>query len=198
MAALPMVAMVATAAAGAVSAVGSIAAGNAQAAMAASRAAFEKQAADVEARRLDIRANDEMALAQRDMLQLNRQKNMALSSLQARAASSGFTATDPTTLAIADEIQRYGTLQEQMALFGGTVRADDMRFGADAKRYSGAAGVSLASQYGDAVRQNAAFTAAGTILGTMSSLAGRYGTSTPTGFSPYQKPGGPLVINRYG
>ena len=50
--------------------------------------------------------------AGRDMLQLLRQKNLALSRLQAVGASSGFSATDPSNLALANEISKYGTYRK--------------------------------------------------------------------------------------
>lgn len=62
----------------------------------------------------------ELAEAQVVASEYRRQKDLAASALQARAGSGGFMATDPTSLAIADEIAKRGTLQERRAVFAGT------------------------------------------------------------------------------
>src|SRR3990167_2081515 len=138
MAALATIATIASLAGTAVTAVGTIASGRERAAMAEAAGVASQQAGEFEAKQLDIAAGEEKAVAQREMLELRRKKKLALSSLQARAAGSGFTATDPTTLAMADEIEKYGTVQEQMAMFGGTAREREARLAAAGRRFSGA------------------------------------------------------------
>lgn len=145
-----------------------------------------KQAADYEAAQLDIQGKEERAAAQREAMGLRRQKALALSSIQARGASGGFTATDPTSLALADEVEKYGTLQEQMAMYGGTSRAESMKAGADARRISGEteyqsslmAG-NIARQTGEAKRMGSYFDAAGTIMGGASTFASKYAKKAP-------------------
>ena len=129
MAALGTIALIAGLAGSAVSAVGTIASGQAAAEIGQQQALISRQqgeaaqkAANFEAAQLEIQGKEEKALAQREMLQLRRQKRLTLSQLQGRAAASGFSATDPTSLALADEIERYGTYQEQLALYGGTAK----------------------------------------------------------------------------
>lgn len=196
----------------AVSAIGSIASGNAakrQADMEAQRIQAEayarRQALEFEAAQLDNQAKTEFALGQRDMLEKRRGKEMALSTLQARSAASGFSATDPTALALGDEISRYGTLQEQMSLFGGESQAEGLKLSAAGRRFTGESGVQAAAATADAVRASGRsartagyFNAAGTVLGSIASygMAGKYGSSG--GFTPYRNSGGALVINRYG
>ncbi len=175
MAEMAMIATIASMAGTAVTAIGTIASGNAQADYYQRQGAATKQAADFEAKQLDIKAKDEFAAGQKDMLQLRRQKNLALSQLQARGAASGFDATDPSNLALADEISKYGTLQESAALYGGAGKANDIRLSAAGKRFSGDTTNALYSEYGDSVRQGSYLSAAGTILGGVSTMASRFG-----------------------
>jgi hypothetical protein len=192
MAELATIAAIASVASAGVTAVGTIAAGQAARQQGDMEAAFlqqqgqaQKQAAEFEAAQLDIKAKDERALAQRERMQIQRQKKLALSSLTARAAGSGFSATDPTALALSDEIEKYGTLQEQFATYGGDVRANEMELGAAGRRFSGQRGLesaytsaSIARAGGRAREVGSYFSAGGTILGGISSFADRYGKRT--------------------
>jgi len=153
MAGLSTLATIASLAATAVSAVGTIAAGRAQ-----------KQAADHRAAQLEVEAKQEQAKAQQDALALDRKKRLELSRLQARAAASGFGAADPTVLDLTGEVAQYGTLDQQLARYGGEVRAEDRRASAAGARAQGAAAL-----------RNSYFNAAGTILGGVSSMFRRYG-----------------------
>jgi hypothetical protein len=163
--ALSAISSIATVAGTLISAQGTIAAGKAQ-----------QQAANYEAAQLDIKAKEEQAAAQREAEQLRRRKELALSSLQTRAAASGFSATDPTASRLAGEVAEYGTLQEQAAMYGGTSRRAGLEGQAAATRASGAA-----------ARQGASYRAAATIIGGISTLADRYNpvrmtsTAAPTG-----------------
>lgn len=147
-----VISTVATVAGTAVTAAGTIAAGKSA-----------KRAADYEAAQLDIRAKEEQAAAQREAEQLRRRKEVALSTLTANAAASGFTATDPTALQIADDIENYGTMQEQMAMYGGQSRRVGTEAQAEGRRYEGRAALSGAKSK-----------AMGTILGGVTTLADRY------------------------
>lgn len=147
-------------------ALGTIAAGR----NAAAQGKMAQQAADYEAAQLDIRAKEEKAAAQREAREFQRRKEHALSSLQARGASSGFSATDPTALAIADELARYGTLQEQTAQYGGSSRMAGTYAQADARRMAG----DMALMEGKAKKSSSYLTAAGTILGGISDLGKKY------------------------
>lgn len=155
-AALPLL-MISSVIGSAVSAVGTIAAGNAQA------DAIEQQA-DFEAKQLEIKAKEEKAAAQRDAFAEQRKKNLAQSALTARAAGSGFSATDPGTLDIAGEISRYGTYNEQMAMYGGRSRSAGLRSQAEATLYQGATNA-------QAAKTSSYFDAASTIIGGASNLA---------------------------
>ncbi len=141
--------MVATGVGSAISAAGTIAAGKAK-----------QQAAEFQAKQLDIKAGEEQAAGQQEAQQISRRKELAQSTLQARAAGSGFSATDPTALDLAGEIEKFGTMQEQMALYGGQSRAAGLRDAATGQRITG-----------EAARRASTFDAAGTILGGASSMA---------------------------
>lgn len=186
MAELAVISAIAAGAGAVVSAAGTIASGNAEADLAMRQGVARNQSAQFEAKQLDINAKDEKAMAQREAQQLGRQKRLALSSLQAKGAASGFSATDPSNLAIADEISKYGTLQEDMAMYGGESRANDLRLNAASRRYSGANELEYAAQYGDARRTAAKYSAFGTILGGASTMASRFGgMQTPKPTSRY-------------
>lgn len=162
-----------------ITAAGTIAAGNQTAAIGAmerdrlqAEGKAAKQAAEYQAAQLEVRAKDERAAAQREADQYQRQKKLALSKLTTRAAAGGFSATDPTTLALADEIEEYGTLQEQIARYGGESRAAGARAQAEASIYSGTTAYRSAISQGDvayatgqAKRDASYLSAAGTILG---------------------------------
>ena len=120
----------------------------------------QRQAAERQAQMLEINAKNEKAAAQRQALQLKRNKELAISTAQARAGGSGFDPTDPTTLDITGEIERYGTLQEQSALFGGLSRAEGLTDEAASVRATGAA-----------QEQASKIDAASTLLGGITSMA---------------------------
>lgn len=130
-------------------------------AMAAGKAA--QQSAEFEAKQLEVKGKEEQAASQREAAEFQRRKQLALSNLQAESAGSGFTATDPTTLALADEIERYGTYQEQVAMYGGTSRRAGLEAQAAGRRAEG-----------KAARQAAKYDAVGTILSGVTSLATKY------------------------
>ena len=168
MAALSTIATIASLAGTAVSAIGTIAAGKA-----------EQKAANYEAAQLDVQAKDERAGAQREAQELARRKRLALSTLTANAAGSGFTATDPTVLDLAGEIAEYGTYQEQLAMYGGTSRAEGLKASAAARRVSGAA-----------ARRGSIYSAGGTLLaGFGQTMFDRYGGGGYEGRYATARPG---------
>lgn len=133
----------------------------ARGALAAGKAA--EQQAEYEAAQYDIKAKEEQAAGQREAQEYERKRDLALSELQAKSAASGFTATDPTSLALADEISRYGTYQAQMAQYGGKSRRTGLEGKAAGRRLSG-----------KAARQGAKYSAAGTIVGGVGDAFGKY------------------------
>ena len=159
-------ALIAGIASTAMTAVGTIAAGQA----AKEQGELSKRASDFEAKQLDIKAKEEKAAGQREMFELRREKDVALSRLQTVGAASGFTATDPTALALADEVAKYGTYREQLAMFGGTQRERDLELAAAGRRFEG----EQARLLGSARQRSSYFDAGGTILGGLSTMATKY------------------------
>lgn len=131
-----------------------------------------KRQAEYEAAQLDIQAKEEQAASQREAEQYRRKKELALATITNEAAGRGFTATDPTTLAIADEVAQYGTVQEQMALYGGTSRRAGREAQAEAARMEGSA-----------KERASKWSAAATILGGVGTLAEKYAPRRATGAS---------------
>lgn len=126
-------------------------------------ASQQKAAADWQAKEYERQAKAERAAAQHESEQLERRKDLAQSRLQTVAAASGFSATDPTALNVGGEIARYGTMQEQMAQYGGEDRAAGLNSQATLARLSG-----------QAAATGARYRAIGTIIGGIGGLA-RYG-----------------------
>lgn len=123
----------------------------------------QEQAADWQAKEYERQAKAERAASQQEAQQLERRKDLAQSRLQTVAAASGFSATDPTSLNVGGEIERYGTMQEQMARYGGEDRAAGLNSQATLARLSG-----------QAAATGARYKAMGTIIGGIGGLA-RYG-----------------------
>jgi hypothetical protein len=162
-------AVLGTALAGSAQTIGTIATVAGTVIGAAGQMAAGKQAqaaANYEAQQQEVAAKEEMAAAAHERDQLRRRKELSLSTLQTNAAASGFSATDPTALNLADEIERYGTVQEQMAMYGGSSRAAGRRSQAEAARMSGRA-----------AKQGATYRAVGTVLSGVGTLADRYNPS---------------------
>ena len=206
MAALAPLMIIASVAGTALSAMGTIAQGKAQAAALQAQAdqarLQAKYNADVhnwQAAQLEVQGKDEQATAQRQAIQMRREKNLALSRLQATAAGSGFDATSGDVLHNAEEIAKYGTFRENMASYGGQARRREAEYGAAGHRYSAATGQDLANRYAlsaesqaASARQVANLSAAGTIASGAGSIFSKFapysgGTSDyyrTAGYSP--------------
>lgn len=164
MSGLETIGLIAGLAGSAVTAAGTLAAGE------------QKQATlDYEAKQLKAKSLEEQAVGQQEASEYKRKKGLALSSLQAKSAASGFSATDPTSLALADEMAKYGTLQEQLAMYGGTSRRAGLEAEAEGRRMEGRA-----------ARTGAVYSALGTILGGVSSFASKYGDTLKKPISGYR------------
>lgn len=140
-------------------------------------AASQKANLDYQAKQLEMQGKEEQAAAQHEMFEKRREKDLALSALQARGAASGFETTDPTGMQIGEDIAKYGTLQEMMAMYGGKSRRAGLNAEAVGRRAEGAAAV-----------QGAKSAAMGTILGGLTSGFSR--------FAEY-KPAAPTTSYRY-
>ena len=186
----------------ALSASGTIAGGNQsqqaanyQAGQLENQANLTRQRADlmrVQAGEARAAGKQELAEAGVERDEFRRKKELTASAAQARAAAGGFSATDPTSLAIADEIERYGTLQERRAIAGGTYRRA-ARF-AQGRSIDTEANVAdldadnidtqakFARWQGEVSKKASRVNAMSTILGGVSNLALRFNpTSKPSG-----------------
>lgn len=134
------------------SAAGTIAAGGAQ-----------KSAAEFQAKQLEQQAEEERAAAQRDALEKKKQVDFLQSRQQATAASSGLGALDETVTDLAGDIAQEGAYQVGTIQYGGEERAKGRRAQAAASRLEGSA-----------AQTGSLFSAAGTIMGGIGSLAGDY------------------------
>jgi hypothetical protein len=128
--------------------------GKAQEAQYAFKAAQEEQ-----------QATQAIAASQRTMFDTQRKTALTQSTLTARAAADGGSATDATPLDLSEDIAGRGEYLALGDLFAGQDRAAGLRQQAQADRYSGAA-----------ARAGANAQATGTILGGIGSLASRFGS----------------------
>ncbi|WP_298704678.1 hypothetical protein [uncultured Variovorax sp.] len=110
-------------------------------------------------------ATQAIAASQRQMFDTNRKTALTQSTLQARAAADGGSATDATPLNLSQDIAGRGEYLALGDLFAGQDRAAGLRQQAYADRYSGAA-----------ARAGANAQANATILGGVGSLASRFAT----------------------
>jgi len=142
-------------------------------------AAAQKANLDYQAKQLEMQGKEEQAAAQHEVFQKRREKELALSALQARGAASGFETTDATGLQIGEDIEKYGTLQEMMAAYGGRSRRAGLEAEAVGRRAEGNAAVRGA--------KSAAF---GTILGGVTQGFSRFAeySAPPTTSYRYDDP----------
>lgn len=135
-------------------------------------------AGKAEQQQMDIRAKEELAVAQHQAADDIRQKELAQGALQSRAAASGSGASDKTVMDLYQGIEGVGQQNASTSLAMGQARANSTQ-------YQGA----LARWRGNTARVNGYFDAAGTLAGTATSaMARRYptkssGASGRTGYS---------------
>lgn len=153
-------ALVATAVGTVVKTIGAITQGNAQAEAAQAQARYQAQVAE-------MKGKEEFAAGQRRMLDVRRQKELALSSLQARAAAGGGDTTDPTVVNLGAGIEGQG---EYKAL-------TEMYKGENAQRgYQDAAAAAIwqGNVTAEQARSSAMWGAAGSLLSGASSFGSQY------------------------
>lgn len=155
-----------TGAGAAVSALGTIAGGNA--AEAAGKAA--NASAQFTAKQQEIAAGEARASAQRAHFEKQRETRLVLSTLQARAASSGGGADDPTIVGLVGDIGARGEYESLMEMYKGENRARGLEDAAISSRLTGEA--SLAE--GRSKRKAASLSALGTIIGGAGSMYNVY------------------------
>lgn len=105
----------------------------------------QQNAADYQAKTMEIQAGQERAASQRTAIAQGRQKQLVLSRAQAIAGASGAGASDPSVITNESNIEREGTLNSLNSLYRGEQTAQGLEEGAGLKRYEGDA-----SAYGGA------------------------------------------------
>jgi hypothetical protein len=168
-----------------VSAIGTIASASAAARQANAQAAQQEHAALV----ADQKAMQERAVAQRQSFEKRREAKYAQSTLTARAAASGGTATDPTIIKLGSDIAERSEYMALTDMARGEQAGLDYENKADLSRWS--AGI-LRDEAGMA--KTAGFIGAGsTILSGASSMFGKMSGASSggyVGFTPQAAPVG--------
>lgn len=155
-----------TVAGGALSAGGTLIGG----AAAADAGASSQQASYFKAAQEDQAAQESRASSQRDSLEKGRQTQLALSTLQARSAAGGGSASDPGVLNLAGDISGRGEYQSLLDMYKGENRARGLEDQAIGSRLTGDA----AKAEGEAKRSASYLSAAGTIIGSAGSAYRTY------------------------
>lgn len=167
-------------ASGALQAGGTIISGNAAASAGEAQAAAQRKAAadnqtmlEFKAQQEEQNAQESRASSQRQSLEKTRQARLLLSSLQARAAAGGGSASDSGVLDLAGDIAQRGEYESLMAAYSGENAARGLMDQARGDRYAGATGIQGAELAANAsiaagkAQQTASYlSAAGTIAGS--------------------------------
>lgn len=131
-------------------------------------------AAQQENRVLQNRANEERAAAGRTALQSSRMTKNVESSLKANAAAQGGSATDNTVAQLGAQIQQQGDYEKLMSMYAGESRARGYGDAQKANLFKAVNQGSADFFKAQMDKRNAGFSAAGTLLGTASSLGMNY------------------------
>lgn len=170
-----------------VSAVGTIAAGAAQARQANAQAAAQEHAAQV----ADQRAMQERAVAQRQSFEKRREGKFAQSTLVARAAASGASATDPTIIKLGGDIAGRSEYMALTDMYRGEQAGRSLEDQAELNRWSAGQLRNEAS-----MAKTGSFIGAGaTILSGASSIFGKAGGGGFAGMQPLTAPANTSLFN---
>lgn len=134
-----------------------------------------RQAAEFEAAQLEQQAGQEIAVSHRTVFEEGRQGKLVQSRALALAAASGASASDPTIIKIVAGIASESTYRQNVALYQGEEKARQLRLAAAADRESGEIGAAGSIAQGRSIVTQAA----GSALGTGSSMYARYGYNSP-------------------
>lgn len=153
-------ALVASAVGTVVKTIGAITQGNAQAEAAQAQARHQAQVAE-------MKGKEEFAAGQRRMMDVRRQKELALSSLQARAAAGGGDTTDPTVVNLGAGIEGQGEYKALTEFYKGENARRGYEDAATAAIWQGDVKASQAQSAG-------LWGAAGSLLSGASSFGSQY------------------------
>jgi len=153
--------------------VGGIVQGNAAADAAHAQAQYQAQIAEA-------KGKEEFAAGQRRMLDVRRQKEMALSTLQARAAAGGGDTTDPTVVNLGAGIEGQGEYKALTEFYKGENAQRGYQDAAAGAIWQGNVTAAQA-------RSSAAWGAAGSLLSGIGSFGSQYNKlyGTPTADKAY-------------
>jgi hypothetical protein len=144
----------------AISVAGTLAAGDSAAA-----------AGEYQQKQYEIKAQNERVIGQQQAFAIEKKKDLALSSLQARAASGGGDVSDPTVLNLAGGIESEGTLQALTALAAGENRARGYQDQGALERFEG-----------ESYKQASRYKAVSTLAESGSSFFQKYGGQAASSF----------------
>lgn len=137
----------------------------------------KQQAAEFEASQLQTNAGQVMAASERDAFWRGKEGDYALSTLIARAAASGASATDPTILNLAAQLNAKRAYNMAAEIYGGQEAARKMEMQAEAKRYQADVGVADAQK----ARGSYRLAAGASLFSGGASLLEKYGANRPDG-----------------
>lgn len=126
-------------------------------------AAAAEQEGNYRAQQANINAGQELAASQRRAMEARRQKRLAESTLQARAAGSGAGALDPTVIDLEGDLETEGEFNALNALYEGKDRARTLQMGGTLAKYEG----QQAKKAGN-------MAAIGTVISGVGSMADKY------------------------
>ena len=146
----------------------------------ASRAAMdnasrEAQASVFVANQYTQQAGQEIAVAQRQAIEVRRQSQLLQSRALAVAAASGAGASDPTIIQLISQVSGEGAYRAAVALYDGEEKARQLRMKADASRYEAASAVASGEAQSSAYK----LSAASSLLQGAGTLYTRYGMGGP-------------------
>lgn len=145
-------------------------------------ASKRKEAAEYKANQLDSASIQEVAVAQRDMLDIQRVTKLTQSRALALTAAGGGGAKAPGSLTIISNIAKEGSYNAARALYAGEEKARVMRLDADQLRKEGEYAILGGEMMSDSInaRGRATQTAAtGQAIGIGAGMYGKYGGRSP-------------------
>lgn len=144
--------------------------------------AARKAAAEFEANTLEVQAGQQIAAAQRDMLDVQRVGRLAQSRALALSAASGGGASAPTVSRLIGNLAKETSYNAARSLYAGEEKARLMRLQAEEKRKEGEFATTagdLAGSAADARGKGAELASFGTMIGSVGGLYGKYGGNGP-------------------
>lgn len=148
-------------------------------------AASNKVAADYQAHNMEVKAGQDRATSQRNLIESRRRQSIVMSRERALSADSGAGASDPTIITNEGKIGTEGEINALNALYKGEESARGLEEGATLTRYQGVAGVSAGNARADAM-ETGAFGSAVSGIASAGSMYARYGNGGPTSTPNYR------------